>query len=359
MTTRSVATFSLAFAVAALAGCGKTTPERAEATFEPVQARVAPVERLSRQDPIEVYGLVQPGRQSFLSGRVVGPVVKVAVDAGQRVRKGQELITIQPQAIEGQVAQAQGALAQAEAALAMAEKNFRRFESLHAKKAASDVELDIARMHFEQAQGAVEQARGAVKAAQTVAQDAVIRAPFDARVVDTLVEVGDLAAPGRPLVRVESLTGSQLWVNVRETDIPRVRLGDRLPLSFDSRPDLGTVQGVVDEILPAADPATHTFTVKLGLEALTVPSGISGRAWLPGEVTETLVIDAAAVHRRGGLELVVVRDDQGQARTRAVTTGATIEGQRVEILSGLGEGMQVVLGIPGPLADGTPVEVQP
>ncbi|MDQ7006468.1 MAG: efflux RND transporter periplasmic adaptor subunit [Acidobacteriota bacterium] len=357
MKTRSAVALSLVALLALLAGCSKKTPEKAEAAFEPVRAHIVPVERLSRQEQIEVYGLVQPGRQSFLSGRVVGPVVAVKVDAGQRVAKGDELVVIQPQAIEGQVAQARGALAQAEAAFAMAEKNFLRFERLHEKKAASDVELDMARMHYEQAQGAVQQARGAVEAARAVAQDAVIRAPFDARVVDTLVEVGDLAAPGRPLVRVESLSGSQLWLSVRESDIARIQLGDRLPVAFDSRADLGKVEGVVDEILPAADPATHTFTVKIGLEGLAVPSGISGRAWLPGPVSDALVLDQAAVHRRGGLELVVVRDEEGRARTRAVTTGARVDGQRVEILSGLGEGMQVVLDAPGPLADGTPVEV--
>ncbi len=112
------------------------------------------------------------------------------------------------------------------------------------------------------------------------------------------------------------------------------------------------------EIVPSADPATHTFTVKVALPGIALRSGISGRAALPGDPTDRLVVPAAAVHRRGGLELVVVRADDGTARTRAVTTGR-LDGGRIEILSGLDDGEQVVVDAPGPVADGTPLEVVP
>ncbi len=339
-------------------GCRNEEAKRAALALQPVTATVAPVERLEESRPIPVYGTVQPTRQAFVSSRVMGPVVAVHVTAGEVVRKGQPLVSIAPQTIQGQVAQAKGALAQAEAALALAERNFHRFQALHEQKAASDLELDMARMQYERAKGAVEQARGAVQAAESVADEAVVRAPFDARVVDKLVEVGDLAAPGRPLVRLESLTGRKIWLTVREADIRRVHEGDRLAVRFDTRPDLGEVEGVVDEIVSAADPATHTFTVKVALEGVDVPSGISGRALLPGDVVERLVVPASAVHRRGGLELVVVRGEDGKARTRAVTTGARLPDGRVEILSGLEAGEQVAVDLPGPVADGTPLEVR-
>ncbi|HHQ48808.1 MAG TPA: efflux RND transporter periplasmic adaptor subunit [Acidobacteria bacterium] len=315
------------------------------------------MERLTESRPIKVYGIVQPARQSFISSRVMGPVIAVKVVAGDRVKKGQPLVLIQPQTIEGQVAQAKGALAQAEAALALAEKNFHRFEELHKTKAASDLELDMARMQYERAKGAVAQAKGAIQSATSVASEAVVRAPFPARVVEKLVEVGDLAAPGRPLVRLESLTGRKIWLTVREADIRRVAPGQTLDVRFDTRPDLGVVKGTVDEIVPAADPATHTFTVKVGLGKTEVPSGISGSAQFPGGTVTRMAIPASAVHRRGGLELVVIRDKDGTARTRAITTGQTLDGGRIEVLSGLHAGDQVVIDAPGPVADGTPVEV--
>ncbi len=354
---RTLVIATLTLALAAGSACHREEAKHAPMEAKPVSGRVVPVERLSEARPIDVYGIVQPSRQSFVSSRVMGPVVAVHVQAGDVVRKGQPLVSIEPQTIEGQVSQAKGALAQAEAALALAEKNYNRFKRLHEANAASDLELDMARMQDERTKGAVEQAKGAVQSATSVADEAVVRAPFPARIVDKLVEVGDMAAPGRPLVRLESLEGRKIWLTVREADIRRVHEGQELSVRFDTRPDLGTVTGTVDEIVAAADPATHTFTVKVGLGDTVVPSGIAGRAQLPGDTVDRLIIPAEAVFRRGGLELVVVRDADGTARTRAVTTGQTLPGGRIEILSGLEGGEQIVVGLPGPVADGTPVEV--
>ncbi len=357
MNARTLPIVSLAIA-ATLGACSSHEPETASADLTPVSVHITRAETTSDQKPIEVYGIVQPARQSFISGRVVGPVIAVKVVAGDVVRKGQTLVQIQPQMIDGQVSQAEGALAQASAALALAEKNYKRFENLHAQKAASDLELDMARMQYEQAKGAVQQAKGAVQTASAVADDAEVRAPFSARVVEKLVEVGDLAAPGRPLVRLESLSGRKIWLTIREADINRISEDQVLQVRFDTRPGLGLVEGIVDEIVPAADPATHTFTVKVSLrDVVDVPSGISGRALLPGNVTERLFVPASAVFRRGGLELIVVRAEDGTARTRAVTTGHETPDGRVEILSGLTAGEEIAVDIAGPVADGTPLEV--
>jgi ribosomal protein S28E/S33 len=172
-----------------------------------------------------------------------------------------------------------------------------------------------------------------------------------------MVEVGDLAAPGRPLVRVESLEGQQMWLNVRQNDIGRVSVGDQLEMRLDARGDLGTITGRIQEITPSADPGTHTFIVKVSLGQIEVPSGFSGRATISGDITERFVVPIGAVHRRGGLELVIVRAADGGARTRAVTTGGAIDDARIEILSGLDAGESVVVNAPGPVADGTPLEL--
>jgi RND family efflux transporter MFP subunit len=356
-TLRTLILVTTVSTAAVVVGCHGGEPEQATVDLQPVKSRIVSVARIHESKPIEIYGLVQPARQAFVSSRVVGPVVAVAVDAGDLVKKDDVLVNIAPQTIDGQVSQAKGALAQAQAALALAEKNFQRFERLHATGAASDVELDMARMQFDQAKGAVKQAEGAVQSASSVAGDAEVRSPFNARVVNRMVEVGDLAAPGRPLVQVESLSGSKIWLTVREADIRRVRVGQVLDIRFDNRPDLAAVPGAVQEIVPSADPATHTFIIKVGLGNTEVLSGVSGRTSLPGDGGDLLVVPAGAVHHRGGLDLVVIRGENGTARTRAVTTGRTLADGRIEVLSGLDEGDPVVVDAPGPLADGTPVEV--
>jgi RND family efflux transporter MFP subunit len=350
---------TLALATTVLVGCGHEPAELAEAESTPLEVHVAAVEVVAEGKPIEVYGIVQPAQQAAVSSRVVGPVVALDVQAGATVRRGAGLLRIQPEAVEGQVAQAQGALAQAQAALALAERNFQRYQALHDERAASDVELDMARMQHEQAEGAVRQAEGALQSVQSIADEAVVRAPFDARVVNTLVEVGDLAAPGRPLVQVESLAGRQIWLSVRAADIGRLAVGDGVGVRLDHRTDLGEMAGRVAEIVPAADPSTHTFTVKVDLGDVQAPSGLSGRARMPGDVIERLVVPRPAVHHRGGLQLVLVRADDGTSRTRAVTTGGELDGDRIEVLSGLSAGDTVVVDAAAPVADGTPLEVVP
>jgi RND family efflux transporter MFP subunit len=360
--------------VAALAlltlACSDHQAQRLDERPAPVRAHLRAVEQLDESRTIEVYGTVQPVRQAAVSSRVMGPVVAVHVQAGDLVTADAPLVDIQPEAIDGQLAQAQGALGQARAALALAQRNYDRYQALHAEDAASQLELDMASMQLEQARGAVHQAEGAVQAAGSVAREATVRAPFAARVVERLAEVGDMAAPGRPLVRLESRTGSRIWLTVREADIGLLEPGQELPIQLDARPDLGTLRGTVAEIVPSADPMTHSFTVKVDLPSSSgghgpgIASGMSGRATIAGAPVDRLVIPDAAVHRRGGLELVVIRAADGTARTRAVTLGERIEPRggsgeplMVEVLSGLAEGEQVLVDAPGPVADGTPVEV--
>lgn len=353
-TTRMIPLVILA---AAATACGPDKAEFAPADATPLTVRVVEATTVTTERPIEVQGVVQPARQSVVSSRVMGPVIAVKTWAGEKVSPGQTLIEIQPGTSEGQLAQSEGALAQATAALSLAERNLKRYEALHADKAASELELDMAKMQYEQASGAVEQARGAVRAAKAVAGDAAVTAPFAARVVERLVEVGDMAAPGRPLIRLESLEGRRIWLSLREADIHRVSVGQSVPVTLDSFSDIVAVEGTVAEIVPSADPATHTFTVKVDLGEADVPSGISGRALIPGDATERILVPASAVHARGGLELVVVEGGDGSARTRAVTTGVSNSDGMVEILSGIKAGERVVIDAAGPVADGTPLEV--
>lgn len=356
--SRTLTVFFVAAVAGVGAGCGHEEPQQAEATLEPVEVAVAAVEPLREEHAIEVRGVVQPARRADVSSRVMGPVVSLRVGAGSIARKGETMLEIEPEAAQGQLAQARGAEAQAEAALALAERNHERFKALRAENAASELELDVARMQLEQARGAVEQAAGAVQTAQTVAEESAVKAPFAARVIETLVEVGDLAAPGRPLVRIESLGDPEIWLTVPARDAGRIAIDDRLVVHIDARPELGPLTGVVKEIVPSADPATHTVTIKVGLPGAAVPSGFSGRAVIAGDIADKLVVPASAVHRRGGLELVVVRSADGTARTRAVTTGSTLPDGRVEVLSGLDAGDEVAVNAPGPVADGTPLEIQ-
>lgn len=343
------------------AACGGHEPAAPEAAAGTVAARAVQAERLEVPSEVELFGTVEAETTATVSTRIMARVTAVAVAPGDAVAAGQVLLNIDPQAAQGQLAQARGALAQARAALALAERNHQRFQALADADASSELEVDSARMQYEQALGAVEQAEGAVAAAAAVAADSRVVAPFAGRVVRKMVDAGDLAAPGRPLLVLESEGARRLALTVPESVMARagLTLGDSLPVRIDARPDLGTLAATVIEMTAGADPASHSFEVKAALPVTGIPSGASGRARVVTDRRDAVAIPEAAVLRRGGLSLVIVADAEGRTGSRVVTLGEPLDGGRVEVLSGLAGGETVLLDLTAVPPAGARLEVAP
>jgi len=336
-----------------VAACGGRH-EAKEASPAPVTAVLATAEAANLPDRVELYGTVEAAKTAAISSRVMANVLAVPVKAGDLVAEGAVLVEIDPATAQGQVGQARGALAQARAALALAERNYGRFQALAKSGSASELELDMARMQYEQAKGAVQQAEGGVEAASSVSRESRVTAPFAGRVASRMVDPGDFAAPGRPLVTVESATGRRLVVAVPASTAAGagLKVGQSIPVRLDGAAADET--GVVAETSPGADPASHTFTVKIDLPGAPVATGLTGRAFVRGGERKSVLVPAAAVFRSGGLPMVVVRDADGKARSRAVTLGET-RGETVEVLSGLSGGETVLVGLKALPADGAAV----
>ncbi|RQV97367.1 efflux RND transporter periplasmic adaptor subunit [bacterium] len=334
------------------AGCSHEA-ETSAADPVTISADVMKVESKVSPREVEVYGTIHAGKEATLTSRATGPVVRVLVGAGDIVKKGDVLIELEERMSGGQLAQAQGALAQAQAALSVAVKNYTRFQSLYKKDACSELELDMARMQYEQASGAVEQASGAVQTAASVADEAKVRAPFDATVVQTMIDVGDLAAPGRPLVQVQSNAGREFVMQIRASLVDYMKIGDEIHIRLNNPERL--VEAVITEVAGGADPATHTFLVKAVLSSDDVRAGVAGHALIKSEAEKKLLVPANAIYRTGGLELVSIVDGEGTTHTRAVTTRASGSGM-VEILSGLTGGEELVINRTGPISEGTRIE---
>lgn len=320
----------------------------------PVAAATALVEKASLPDRLTLYGTVTADRSAAVSSRVMANVVAVPARVGQSVAAGDVLVEIDAATASGQVAQAKGALAQARAALSLAERNYERYKALAATGSASALELDMTRMQYEQAKGAVQQGEGAVDAASSVAKESRVTAPFAGRVAARLVEAGDLAAPGRPLVVVESATGRRLVVQVPAgiALASGLSTGRKLAVRIDGVSS--ELAGTVVEMSPGADPGSHTYAATLELAGTPVATGLTGHATLDTAPRATILVPESAVLTNGGVTLVAVRDEAGKARTRAVTTG-TASGGKIEILSGLSGGETVLVGLAAPPADGAPV----
>lgn len=352
------AVFSVVSLVLVAMACGGSKTAAKGESIPPVSSRMGKAEVVSVPQQVEVSGTVEAARQAAVSSRVMANVTAVLVHQGDAVKAGQVLVEIDPRTADGQVAQARGALGQAQAGLALAQRNHERFKALAAKGAASELELDMANMQYEQAKAAVAQAQGAVEAASSVAKESRVVAPFAGRVSAKMVDIGDLAAPGRPLVSIESATGRRLVVAVPESTLVAsgLKIGSVVPLRLDAFQAQGESHGTVAELAPGADPASHTFMVKIELEGSESPTGVAGRAWISTGERQAIVVPASAVMAQGGVTMVVIRDASGLARTRVVTTGAPLPDGRIEALSGLAGGEDVLVDLHALPTDGAPVE---
>jgi RND family efflux transporter MFP subunit len=181
-----------------------------------------------------------------------------------------------------------------------------------------------------------------------------VAAPFAGTVVERKAEAGTLAAPGMPLVVLEQAGGYRLEAAVEENRIGKVRRGMAVEVDLDSGG--GPMEARIEEIAPAMDAGSRSFTVKIGLRGGLLRTGMFGRVRIPMGEKKALTVPAGALVRQGQVEKVFVTEG-GVARMRLVTVGST-RGGSVEILSGLSAGEQVAAPVPAGLEDGSKVEVR-
>jgi RND family efflux transporter MFP subunit len=304
----------------------------------------APV--VSAELPIlsEAVGTVRSRHSTRVSPRIMGTLLAVPVSQGDTVEKGDLIARIDDREVRAQVAVAKAALAQAEARHDQAAAAYRRYQQLFARGATTEEQLESVTGDYETAKAAMAGAAESVKAAEIVLGYAEIRSPISGVVSEKLAEPGDLALPGRPLVIIQDPGDLRLEANVREYLIPHLAVGAQVEVAFGPPLDERLVT-TVEERAPEADPATRTFLVKAPLpEGSRARPGNFGRLVFRTGEREVILVPAVAVRRVGQLETVKVVAD-GRVLTRHLRTGRA-HGDKLEVLSGLSVGEQVVLGRP-------------
>jgi RND family efflux transporter MFP subunit len=354
----TLATWATLAALAALAltGCGREKTSRLEQAV-PVSVRVQALAVSAEPGLVEAVGSLRAWKEATVSGKVMGTVTEIRKHAGDPVRQGETLLAVDARDVSGQIAQAEGGLAQARAAAVLAETNFHRFEQLLSRGSASQLELDQARYQYETAKGAVEQAEGAVATAKSYQAYAVIPAPFSGLVVDQLCEVGDMAAPGRPLMTVEDPSHLRLFASLDATRSQSAVVGSAISVRVPSA-EGRIFPARITEVVPAADPATRSILVKIDLEpASDLRPGMFATALLPAGERQVLRVPNAAVVHRGGITGVFVAEAGHAAFRMVVLAGSSSDPERSEVLSGLSAGDQTIIDPPAGLEVGAPVEV--
>lgn len=347
------------------------------------EVQMAKVGREDIQAKVSANGKIQAQKKVDISATIPGQITRLAVEEGDRVKKGQFLLQIDaanPRAAarsnEYSMQALRGDVESARAALAQAQDDFRRAENNYKAGILPSADLERTRIAVRTAQAAVQaaerrvqQAGASLVGAQDTLSKTTIRSPMDGIVTARRVEEGEVAvigiqnSPGTVLLTISDMSAVEAELEVDETSIPSVKLGQEARVRLDAYPNQ-TFRGVVAEV--GSSPLVNTanqaikFLVKVRLEnpPPDVKPGLSARAdILTGFRGQALVVPLQALvvreaekkpgqpsppdalREQEGVYLV----EAGKVRFQPLKTGL-IGDLAIEAVDGLKGGETVVTG---------------
>ncbi len=321
------------------------------------------VTNVVKQDITRMYeavGTIRPLTEAIIESQVSTKVLKVFIVPGTAVKKGQLLIRLDARKLLTRLKQSKEGLAvaknnlkqtyksmdEAKADLDQAKAAYLRTKKLFESNIVTSQKLEIDNSRFLQAKArreksqalalsakaSIRKANEIVKEAQIAVDYSEITSPASGVVVQRMIDPGDLALPGKPLLIIQTSGALRLEANVREGLISRVILGNDYPVKIKTLKK--TISSKIEEIVPYADPATRTFLVKASLpDTPGIYPGMFGRLLIPVEKKTTLMIPKKAVMLVGQLEQVFVKKDN-LWQLVYIKTGKSF-GEEIEVLSGL------------------------
>jgi RND family efflux transporter MFP subunit len=330
---------------------------------------IASAVRETVTDFYKAPGTVRPRQEIRIESRVQGRIVDVPVRPGDVVKTGDRLVVLDSRELQARLSRAKQAVLSARArreqaaqGVHFAEAGFKRAEAAYNRvityfksEAATKQQMEEAEENFHQARAGLSRARESLKEgnagvrqaekgvdeARIVQDYTEIRSDAHGQVVERLVEPGDMAFPGKPLLVLQTRGLLRLEALVPEGFIHRIKPGGTLKVVIPAVKK--SLSGPVSEIIPSADPATRSFLVKVDLpETKGLYPGMFGRLLVPVGEISVVWIPEKALERVGQLEMVRVKSGEDWMRIY-VTTGRVFD-NRVEVLSGLNGGEAVSLG---------------
>ena len=321
---------------------------------------IVKVENREMVQMYEAVGTIRPLTESSIESQVSAQVIKVFFTPGSLVKKGQVLIKLDSrqltskleQAKEGfnvaqkNLEQANKAMDEANANLDQARASYERTKILFDKDIVPSQKLEIdkalylqAKARLEKTQKAKQAAKASIRQAGEVVKEAgigrdytQIKSPATGIVVQRMIEPGDIAVPGKPLLTIQTSGALRLEASVREGLIGQVVIGHEYSVKIDTIGKI--ISASIEEIVPYADPATRTFQVKALLPVTRgVYPGMFGRLLIPVKKENTLLIPKKALIKIGQLEQVYIK--KGDEWQRVYIKTGRVYDNKIEVLAGL------------------------
>jgi RND family efflux transporter MFP subunit len=320
--------------------------------------KAVPLSKTDVIDFCEIAGTVKAKNISNIASRIPGTVTAIGVHQGDRVKAGQELLTIENADLTQRLAATQAAyeeavkaLDEAQEARSLIDVDYKRYKNLAAQKVITPQEMDrvdsqkkIADLNFERTQSAVKRAQATLKEVRANLDFSHILAPVDGVVTQKQIDVGSMAGAGVPLLTVEDISGFEVHAQANEQLANQITVGTPVKIEVDAIS--ASFQTPITEVSPSIDSSSRTFLIKAAIkndpnQPQLLKTGLFARVFLPQGKRSILAVPAKSLVEKGQLLGVYVQDD-GIIHYRLIRTGKHY-GDRVEVLSGLKEGDKVIV----------------
>ncbi len=338
---------SVAFAVAIL-GVGYMSFGKSNSyagvpkTETPVQVSAVTIEPKTIDAVMTAAGALNSKNTSVLSSKIMGKVVASTVNEGDYVSQGKLLLRIESGEISAQVYQAQ-------AAYNNAKLQYDRIKSLYDEQAATRMEMDQATL-------GIESAKAGLNAAKAMESYTIITAPITGRVMEKKINLGEMALPGQPLLKIEDNRNLRLEVTVKEQDLRFIKQGERVTVRIDAMPGK-EINARIAQVVPSADMRTHSFVVKVDIPAdKGLITGMYGKAYFNTGKREAVLVPRSAVVTLSGLSGVYLVSADGNAVFQMVQLGEE-QGDFIEAVTGLKAGDKVIVSKQAASIDGKKVVI--
>ncbi len=334
-------------AVAAMAttGCnsGKGSETSGVDSTKQLLVRTLPAVSENIDNIAEFTGSIEPFVKNNISPSLPVRIDQILVEVGDYVHKGQLLVRMDPTQYN-----------QTAVRLASVQADYDRTKNVYDAGGVSKQSLDAIKTELDVLQ----------ESTRNLKENIELRSPIDGVVTARYYDAGDYfsMSPGQAgvaaVLTVMQISKLKILMNVSEQYFPQVKQGMPVTISTDLYPDRD-FKGSVSLIYPSIDASTRTFAVEVAIPNASgvLRPGMFARTTLNlGTRTGTIVEDLAVARQIGTNEKYVFVVKDGKALRRTVTTGRHIE-NKIDILSGVAAGEQVVVSGTSKLIDGMEVKV--
>ncbi|HWK53737.1 MAG TPA: efflux RND transporter periplasmic adaptor subunit [Hyphomicrobiales bacterium] len=299
---------------------------------------------------ITLSGTIHPWQEVLIAAEVGGyRVEEVLVDVGDDVQRGQELVRLSTALLQSALQMSEATLKQREAAAHNARMAYERGTSLAGKNLLSAADLDQLNSEAQGAEGSVEAARADLESARLRLEYARVLAPDDGVISSRTVSVGQIAQAGTEMLRLLRQSRVEWRGEVPESLLPELEPGQQVSVtSVDGREHTGRIRIVA----PTVDVNTHTGLIYVDVEAdPALRPGMFARGRIALGQSQAILVPLSALVSSDGYNYVFVLDDKRVVHRQMIQTGA-IQGDEIEVLSGLQNGARIVTNGAGFLKDG-------